>query len=240
MQSQQVRPKEGLAHRQLHCCSGTRTAWSLTGEVKLHLRLEGSQGWRSCTRLPAIPRESGPNSSRTQLFLADKASTASQPRQVGQPHTRTKPQLLQSPPAAHSPGKPAGMGSRCHPPPPATRGAPGKGKNSQHQRTAFKTEASLGCRSVLTTATAIPGTEGWMDREHLGRSRTRVSAHPFRGAPAGSDPGFWWEQGRVISSSHYTDGQANKNNPTNLNTLYLFVTDSKESSESMSSPSHDK
>lgn len=30
MQSQQVCPKEGLAHHQLNCCSGTRTAWSLT------------------------------------------------------------------------------------------------------------------------------------------------------------------------------------------------------------------
>lgn len=73
-----------------------------------------------------------------------------------------------------------------------------------------------------------------------GQIQNQDLSSPLPRCPAGSEPGFWGEQGWVISSSHYPDGQANKNNPTNLNTLYLFVTDSKESSESMSSPSRDK
>lgn len=46
--------------------------------------------------------------------------------------------------------------------------------------------------------------------------------------------------GSGTSTPRYSDGQANKKNPTDLNTLYLFETDSKESSESMSSLLHDK
>lgn len=65
--------------------------------------------------------------------------------------------------------------------------------------------------------------------------------------PPGPEPGLlllrqpfgsWWEEGQHLTP-RYPHGQENKN-PTDLNTLYLFATDSKESSEFMSSPLHDK
>lgn len=90
---------------------------------------------------------------------------------MGQLHTRTKSQLLQSPLAAHTswerlpvPPPPQGpqatTGTRLPPQPPSpssnTRST-SKRENTQHQRTAFRIETSLGCRSDLTTATTLPG-----------------------------------------------------------------------------------
>lgn len=111
----------------------------------------GQPGLEELQPLPAIPRESGPNSSRTQLFLGDKPCTASQ---VGQP--RTEPNLSSSREGLPVPPHHLGPPSRSS----STRNTR-KRENAQHQGTVPKTKTSLNCRRHLTAAPAPPGTEGW-------------------------------------------------------------------------------
>lgn len=184
--------------------------------MKLHLGLEGSQGWRSCTRLPGIPRESGLDTAS----LGDKPTTAS-PSAGGtlcrwgshtpEPNLSCFRHLLLLTAAGNEalekqqrgcPSATPTTGTSSHPPPPATRGAPGRG-TMHNTREQCPKQTSPSCSSDLITAAELPWTEG-------APGQIQELGSPLSRAPLGSEPGFWWEQGQVISSSRYPDGQANK------------------------------
>lgn len=77
MQRQRVCPKEGLAHGQLHCCSGTRTAWSLTGGSETSSWAGGQPGLEELHPAARHPMGIWPGHSSTELGLGDEPSTAS-------------------------------------------------------------------------------------------------------------------------------------------------------------------
>lgn len=146
MQSQQVCPQEGLAHRQLHCCSGTRTAWSLTGGSETSSRAGGQPGLEELHPLPALPT-AFPGAEPCQPSASPcSGSAARQDRARG----------LQAPLGAQSRGWSRGEPAGRVPVPPhhghrAATPASREREGAQHQRTACNTETA--CNTACNTGT---------------------------------------------------------------------------------------